>query len=176
MDNLEAIAGRPGQLTVGPRVFTIAPPTPGDMLREMLQMRQLARATCLSPIDYAARHAHLPPSVFAVVMREAVALGASSGGKTEPTDQVFQEQYALPEGVRWRLHYHVSRSGYKDFTEADAKALVTDHNCIDLCNALDAALKLATLDAEKKTLPTGSTGSPPATGPTPSETSPATVG
>lgn len=158
MDALEAIASPPGLVTVGGRSFVIAPPSPGDMLREMLQMKQLARACCLSPVDYAAQHAHLPPAIFAALLREAVALGAGNGGKSEPTEQMFQEQYAMPPGVRWRLWYHVTRSGYKDFTEKDAESLVTDHNCIDVTNAIDAALKLASIDAEKKTPPTGTAG------------------
>lgn len=156
MDDLEALAALPGAITIGGKAYPVLPPTVGDMIREALQMKQMARAVCVSPIKLAAEHSYLPPAVFATLLSEALKLG--SGGGAEPNEAAIRERYAMLDGVRWRLWYHVSRSGHA-FTEADAAAVVTDHNCIDVCNALDAALNLPRGEGEKKAAPpTGTTG------------------
>lgn len=155
MDKLEQLAALPGTLTIGGKAYIVLPPTPGDVLREALQMKQLARAVCVSPVDYAARHTHLPPAVFEVVMTAALKLG--SGGGVEPNEEAFRERYAMLDGVRWRLYYHLSRSGHA-FTEADAAALVTDANVIDVAMALDRALRMPEVDKKKPDPPIGSTG------------------
>jgi hypothetical protein len=154
-DKLEQLAALPGSLTVGGNTYVVLPPTPGDVLREALQMKQLARAVCVSPVEYAARHAHLPPPVFAIVMQEALKLGA--GGGVEPNEEAFRERYAMLDGVRWRLCYHLSRSGHA-FSESDAATLVTDANCIDICNAIDRALRMPEVDKKKPELATGTSG------------------
>lgn len=161
MDALESLAALPGQVTVGDRVFIVAPPTPGDMLREALQMKQLAReAGRKDPLKYVAESlASLPPAAVAAAVGRAVELGSAPA--PEPVGTLIEEQYGLPAGVRWRLWFHVNRSGGK-LSEEEAKALVTDFNCGNVCVALDSALKLpSSTGDEKKTspLPSGSPGS-----------------
>lgn len=156
MDKLDQLAAAPGAITVGGTTFAVLRPTPGDMIREALQMKQLARAVCVSPVEYVAKLATaMPPAVFALAMQEAIKLGA--GGGVEPTEDAFRERYAMPDGVRWRLRYHVNRSG-GSMTEAEAAALVTDANCIDVCNELDRALRLPEADKKKQGPPTGTGG------------------
>lgn len=147
MDVLEQLAAKPGQLTVGGKTYNILPPTPGDVLRELLQMKQLARAVCRDPVDIvAARAASLPPAVFAALAQEALKL--SGGGGAEPNESAVRERYALPDGVRWRLWYHITRSG-GTITEDEAKAAVTEFNCIEMCDAIDRALQMPPTDPKK---------------------------
>lgn len=141
MDALEQLVALPGSLTVGARTYPVLPPTPGDMLREALQMKQLARAACRKdPLKYVLEGcAALDPATRAVAVAEAVKLGSAPA--PEPDKAFVEEQYGLPDGVRWRLWYHVNRSGGK-LSEEEAKRLVTDFNSGRICMALDEALKL----------------------------------
>jgi len=159
MDDLEQIAALPGALTLGGKTYPILPPTPGDMLREALQMKRLARESCRpDPLKYLAEHgAGLDPTSRAVFVAEAVKVVAAP--PPEPTGTLVEEQYGLPAGVRWRVCYHVTRSGGA-LTEAAAAALVTDFNCGRVCVALDDALKLPGTGDPKgqRSPPTGTTG------------------
>lgn len=159
MDRVEQIAALPGVLTIDGKQFVITPPTPGDMLREAIQMKQLAReAGGKDPLKYVAESAaFIPPQALAAAVAEAVKAG--SAPRPEPTGTMVEEQYGLPSGVRWRLWYHVNRSGGK-MTEDEAKALVTDFNCGNVCVAIDNALRLPeTPDTKKEVPPTGTPGS-----------------
>lgn len=157
MDVLEQIAALPGSLTIGGKTYPIAPPTPGDMLREGLHMKQLARkAANGNPLEYVAANASLlSPAGYAVAIAEAVKAANAPPG--EPSPVSVHEQYGLPDGVRWRLWYHVNRSGGA-MTEAQAKKLVTDFNCGNVCVALDDALKLPDVGEKKVEALTGTGG------------------
>jgi hypothetical protein len=159
LDVLEQIAAAPGVLTVGGKTYPIIPPTPGDMLREALQMKQLARACGRrDPLKYVAESAGLfTPQALAIAVSEAVKVG--SAPPPEPDHVSVQEQYGLPDGVRWRLWYHLNRSGHAVGEEA-AKALVTDFNCGNVCVAIDNALRLPEIGEPKKEpgQPTGTNG------------------
>lgn len=159
MDKLEQIAGLPGTLSVGGKSFVIAPPTPGDMLREAIQMKQLAReAGRKDPLKYVAESAaSLNPVAMAAAVAKAVELGTAP--PPEPAGTLVEEQYGLPAGVRWRLWYHVNRSGGA-MSEDEARTLVTDFNCGNVCVALDEALKLPRAGDPKgpPTPPTGTSG------------------
>jgi len=123
MDVLEMLAGTAGTLTVGGKTYTILPPTPGDQIREGVEMRRLARA---------------------------------AGGK-DVADA--EDQYILPDGVRWRLWYHVGRSG-GTLSRDEANALVTDFNSGPIGHALDQSLKLPGGDEKKaEAPPPGTSGS-----------------
>lgn len=148
----EALSKTPGLLSLGGREFVILPPTPRDQLATMDRMKSLARAKCVSPLDYVLKHATLPPGAMALAVQEAIKLGA--GGGIEPTPDAVWEQYTSLDGVRWRVWYHVSRV-VKDFKPEDVAPLVTEDNLFDAAEALDAALKFGAVDSEKKTPATG---------------------
>jgi hypothetical protein len=159
VDKLEQLAAMPGALTLGGKTYPILPPTPGDMLREALQMKQFAREVGRKdPLAYVAGAAALlSPAAMAAAVAEAVRVGTAP--PPDPTGTLVEEQYGLPAGVRWRLYYHVTRSGGA-LTEAEAAALVTDVNCGRVCVALDDALKLPEDGDPKKepAPPTGTSG------------------
>lgn len=152
MDAIAVLLPMPGILRLGTREFVILRPTPRDMIATVGRMRELARARCVSPLDYVLGHTHQPPAALAFAVQEAIKIG--SGGGVEPTQEAVWEQYATLAGIQWRCWYHISRV-LKDFTPADIKPLVTADTVMDAIEALDAALKFADLDPEKKTPPTG---------------------
>lgn len=143
-----AIAPAPGVLPLAGRSFVILPPTPGDMLAVSQRMQALAQAKCVTPVDYAARHTHLPPAVFAILLSEAIKLGAGNG--TKPHQDAVFEEYTSLEGVRWRVWYHASKS-LKDLAIEDVSKLITPDNQMQTAMALDEALGFS----EKKTPPGG---------------------
>jgi hypothetical protein len=152
MDATEAITQTPGTLTLAGRSFVILPATPRDMLATHQRMRAIAESKRTSPLDFAARHTHLPPAVFAVAIAEAVKMG--SDAPAPPASEVIWDQYSTLEGVRWRVFYHVSRV-LKDFTPEAAALLVTEDNLLDAAEGLDRALNFRAIDPN---------GQPPATG------------
>ena len=81
MNRLEDIAGLSGVLTLGGKTYTIAPATPGDMLREALQMKHLARESGRKdPLKYVAESATLlPPVALAAAIAEAVRVIVEKG-------------------------------------------------------------------------------------------------
>jgi hypothetical protein len=123
------------------------------MLATMARMKELARARCISPLDFVLKHTHLNPAQLAAAVSEAIKLG--SGGGAEPTPDAVWEQYVTLEGVRWRVWYHVSRA-HKEFTIEDAAKLVTEDNLFDAATALDEALKFRALDPKGEGSATGS--------------------
>lgn len=153
MDPVFAVAAAPGTLTLGGVPYLVLPPTPGDKARTVERMRELARARCLSPVDYALTHAHLAPAALALVVSEAIKLGA--GGGVEPTAEAVWEQFDTLDGVRWRVWYHLSKTTPAATPEAVA-ALVTEANRGDVAAALDAALKLEQIDPKGLAPATGS--------------------
>jgi hypothetical protein len=152
MDPTEALARAPSALVVGGRSFVILPPTPRDMLAVNERMKALARARCVSPLDYALSHSHLGAAALELAVTQALKLGA--GGGVRPDPEAVWEQFHTLAGVRWRVWYHASRA-HKSLTPEDVAELVTDDNLFDVAADLDAALKLARLDPK---------GRPPATG------------
>lgn len=148
MDATEAISQTPGTLAIGGRSFVILPPTPRDKLATHQRMRAMVDAKCISPLDYAAKHTHLPAAVFAVAIAEALKLGSTP--PAPPPAEVIWDQYTTLDGVRWRVWWHVSRV-LKDFKIEDAAALVTEDNVFDASDALDAALRLGAIDPKKET-------------------------
>lgn len=144
----QTVVQTPGLLKLGGREFVILPPETRDAVATHARMTELARARCVSPLDYVLRHTHLPPALLAAAVAEAIKIGAG-GGDREPTPETVNEQYTTTEGVRWRVWWHVSRV-LKDFGPEDAAALVTDDNAFDTALLLDAALKFAALDPKKK--------------------------
>lgn len=154
-DAVAAMARTPGVLTLAGRSFVILPPTTGDMLRVQDKMRELARAKCVSPLDFALKHTHLPPAVLAVAVSEALKLGA--GGGVQPTAEAVADEYLSLEGVRWRVWYHASRA-LPDLHPDDAAALVTPDNLLDAAEGLDRALRLGLADPNGQAPTTGSAG------------------
>lgn len=159
MEPLVLLAAAPGTLVIGGRSFTIPPITLADKFRVAERMQELAQVKCLSPVDYAAQHTHLPPAVFAVMMSEALKLGSGSGqaGGVKPTTEAVWDEYATLDGIRYRVWYHVSR-GLPAFTPEEAAALVTADNRFDASDALDKALKLDRIDPKGQANGTGSPG------------------
>jgi hypothetical protein len=153
MEPAEALAQAPGTLTLAGRSFVILPPTTRDKQATHQRMRAFVQAKSISPLDYAARHTHLPPAVFAVAIAEALKLGRMP--EVEPPPEAIWEQYTTLEGVRWRVWYHVSRA-LPEFTPEEAAALVTDDNVLDASDALDLALRLRAIDPNGHTPATGS--------------------
>jgi len=121
MDDLEHLAAPPGTFALGGKTYPILPPTPGDMLREAVEMRRLANAA----------------------------------GSKDPVE--IEARFCLPEGVRWRVWYHVNRSG-TPLAREQADALVTEFNSGPVCHALDAALALPGAEEGKKAPPPTGTG------------------
>ncbi len=156
MEPVPVMAGLPGVLTLGGRSFSILPPAPVDMLRVGERMAELANAKCLSPIDYAATHTHLPPAVFALMMSEAIKLG--SGGGVKPTPEAVWDEYTTLEGVRFRVWYHAARA-MPDLAPEVVAELVTADNRFNVSDALDKALKLGTSDPKGPANETGTAGS-----------------
>lgn len=164
MGDASAFDRTPGLLSLGGREFVILRPTTQDMIATTERMTELAREQCLTPLDWVLKyHGHLPGAALALAVREAIALGSGSGeapkgepatGGREPSPEFVWKQYATLAGVRWRVWRHVSRA-LPAFTLKDAEALVTADNVADVMETLDAALKLASIDPEKKTPVTG---------------------
>jgi hypothetical protein len=153
MDATESVSQPPGALTLAGSSFVILPATPRDMLVVHNRMRAFAQAKATSPLDFAARHTHLPPAVFAVAIAEALKLGA--GAPVPPPAEAVWDQYTTLDGVRWRLWYHVSRT-LKEFTPEAAAALVTEDNLLDAAEALDRALNFKGIDPNAPAPATGS--------------------
>jgi len=153
MEAVEAVNRAPGVLKLGGREFVILPPTPRDMLAVRARMEALAGEKCVSPLDFALKHTHLPPALLAVAVTEAIKLG--SGGGVKPHPDAVWDEYASLTGVRWRVWYHVSRVLGDAFTLEGAAALVTDDNLLDASEALDAALRLKDLDPNAQAPATG---------------------
>jgi hypothetical protein len=174
MDAAQPLDRTPAVLALGGRQFAIMRPENRDMLAVRARMVALAQAKCLSPVDYAATHAHLPAPVFAALLGEALKLGAGGGVKPHP-DAVWDE-YDTLEGVRFRVWYHASRA-HKDLKPEEVAALVTEDNLFDAAEALSLALRFGELDpgadAKKNTPGTGTSSPPPSPGPTSSANSPA---
>jgi hypothetical protein len=157
MDPTDALARAPAVLELGGRRLVVLPPSPRDMLAVAERMRALARAKCVSPLDYVLRHTHLAPAQLALAVSEAIKLGA--GGGAEPAPEAVWTEYASLDGVRWRIWYHASRA-HADLKPEEVAALVTEDNLFDAAEALDRALKLADLDPKKKTPEPPPTGAP----------------
>lgn len=158
MSEWEHIAGTPGAVTVDGKTYVIQPPTTGDMLREAIQMKQLARATLTprDPLKYLAESGgFLPPAALAAAAQEAIRVATAP--PQEPPTQLVQEMYGMVEGVRWRLWYHVNRSG-GSLTEEAIKKLVTEFNCGCICTAIDDAIRLPEVETGKKPEPPTGTG------------------
>ncbi len=174
MDAAEVVDRTPALFTVGGRVFVVLKPTNRDMLAVRARMAALAKAKCVSPLDYALSHQHLAPGLLGLAVSEAVKLGSGGGVKPHP-DAVWDEYDSL-EGVRWRCWYHASRA-LPDLKPEEFEALVTEDNLFDAAEALNVALQFAALDpdAKKKAQDTGTSSPPPSPGPTSSATSPATT-
>lgn len=153
MDAPQAVSQPPGVLVLAGRSFAILPPTPRDKLVTHERMRALAESRDLSPLDYAARHTHLPPAVFAIAIAESIKLGHRAA--PAPAPEVIWDQYTTLDGVRWRVWYHVSRV-LKDFTIEDVEDLVTADNVLDASDALDEALGLRKIDPNAPAPATGS--------------------
>jgi hypothetical protein len=153
MDQLEAIAGRPGVLELNGKTYTINPPTPQSQLQELLQMREFAQKECQSPIDYAAKHTHLPTEVFTLLMREAIKLG-SNPLNMKPTEDAIREMYGKLAPTKWRIRFHINRSGG---TISDKELdWVNESNMIECINKLDSALRLEDIAEGKPQPPIGS--------------------
>lgn len=152
--NTEAALGRsPGVLALGGREYVILPPTPRDMLATHARMKELARARCVSPLEYVLQHSGtLPAGALALAVAEAIKLGA--GGGIDPTPDAVWEQYTTLAGARWRVWYHVSRV-LKDFKPADVEPLVTEDNIADALEALDVALRIGAIDPNAPAPATG---------------------
>lgn len=154
MDAVTAMAASPGEVKIAGASFVITPPTPGDLLRELERMRDLARSRVVPPLEYVfAQSDKLAPAALALSVSEAIKLGA--GGGVDPTPGVVIEQYTSLEGVRWRAWYHASRAlpGLK----ADVfEKLVTDDNRLSVSDQLDAACKLKAADPNAQGPATGS--------------------
>jgi len=154
MEPVEALSQSARLLVLGGREFVILPPTPRDKLVTHERMKALAKAQCVSPLDYVAtKHAHLPPAAFAIAVSEAIKIGA--GAPVSPSVEAVWEQYATLAGVRWRVWYHISRA-LKDFDPKEVEALVTEDNLYDASDALDAALGLGAIDPNAQPPATGS--------------------
>lgn len=149
MDALDALGADPGTMRIGGRVFVVAPPTPGDMMRVAKRMRDMARAAvCVPPlVSVAALRDQLPPDVFAQAVREAVALGAAGGA--EPELAAVREQYAELAGVRWQVWYFLAKTD-PAVTPESVAGWVTEDTLFAVTDALNAALGLG---GEKKASP-----------------------
>lgn len=149
----EAFDKAPRVLRLAGQEFAVAPPTSRDLIAVHTRMEALARAQCVSPLEYVLGHAaRVPAAALALAVSEAIKLG--SGGGARPSPDAVSDQYVTLEGTRWRLWYHVSRVA-PAFTLAAAQSLVTDDTLADAVEALDAALNFRALDPNAPAPATG---------------------
>ncbi len=133
--------------------FTVRTPTVEDMLCVAWMMRDLAKKSCLNPVEWvAATCSHINPIFLAEALKQAVQLG--SGGGAEPTAALQEEQYQTEEGLAMRLHYHVTRT-YPDFTLELARSIVKQDGRWVIATKLEEALQDPKLDAKKNEQQTG---------------------
>ena len=151
---VEQLAKTPGVLEIGERRFVILPPTPRDMLAIGQRMKELARAKCVSPLDYVLKHTSLTPTMLAVAVNEAIKLG--SGGGVDPSPDAVWEQYSSLEGVRFQV-WHYAKKAHGTLLLEEVEKLVTEDNLFDVGESLDKALRFGGLDPKKATpeAPTG---------------------
>ena len=152
MDEL-AIGVTKNVVTVGGREFVILPPTPRDMIATAQRMKQLAQAKYSSPLDFVAKHTHLPPLVLSMSICEAIKLG--SGNALKATDEEIWDEHFTLEGVRWRVWHHASKT-CPSLTLEDVAALVPDGEHLRVIEALDAALRFKEVDPNAPAPTTGS--------------------
>lgn len=102
------------------------------------------------------REYSVKPATAGDMLREGVEMRriANAAGAKETFE--VESQYCLPEGVRWRLWYHLNRSGHS-VTREQANALVTEFNSGPICVALDEACRIPGGDEKKAEAPPSGT-------------------
>lgn len=156
-----AALGSPGLVVLAGREIVILPQTPADVARTHEEMRRLAQAGCVSPLDFVTAHREkIDPGSYAEAVRAAVLLG--SGGGVEPTREAVLRTYDSLAGVRFRLWFQAKKAD-ANLTREWVAANVTEDNQYEVADALAVALDPG--GDQKKVPPSGPSPSLPSPGP-----------
>jgi hypothetical protein len=144
---MQQVTSAPGSVTIRGKTFAIPEPTPTDLSRIRNKMRELALASCTSPIlAVNAVAKDLAPAVLAAAIADAVRQMA--GGGVEPSDDAVRRQFQTVEGVRFQLWYLANRGGAR-LTLDEAAGLVDEENVFEVDDAIYAATQLGNLPGPK---------------------------